>query len=160
MSVPAILGVYREGPESTEDEAVRGRWSAWCIPGSAPRKVWKDAEGALNAAIRARGFVNLYVYYGDDLPIEYLLKLDQIEVYDHPSPAPGPAIDASKRPHVWIRYAGIVRLERALRRDDFREIELVDGRFSEESRPLGEPAWMKMYHTGLVFVSDPFIQDH
>ena len=53
---------------------------------------------------------------------------------------------------------GIERLEPPMRRDDFQEMELVEGRFSEELRPLGEPAWTKMHHSGLVCVRDPFIQ--
>jgi hypothetical protein len=157
MPVLAILGVYKEGPESTDNEVVRGKWSAWRIPSSAPRKLWKDAEGALNAAMRARGYINLYVYYGDDLPIEFALKVDQLEINDRLSSAPGPGFDPSQRAYVWIRYGGIERLERALRRDDFHEIELVQGSLSDESRPLAESAWVKMHHTGLVFVRDPFL---
>jgi hypothetical protein len=156
MSTVAILGVYKDGPESTDDKSVGGMWSAWRIASSAPRKLWKDAEGALGAAIRSREFIRLYVYYGEDLPIEYVFKIDQIEVNDRLSPAPGPAFDPSQRAYVWIRYAGIERLDQALRRDEFRELELMEGRFSEDSRPLGEPAWVKMHHTGLAFVEDPW----
>ncbi|MFI5457628.1 MAG: hypothetical protein ACHRXM_19470 [Isosphaerales bacterium] len=156
----AILGVYKDGPESTQVEVVRGKWSAWRIPSSAPRKLWKDAEGALNAVIRSRGFVNLYVYYGENLPVEYVLKIDQIEVYNCPSPAPGPAFDPSQRAYVWIRYAGIERLEQALSRDNFRELELSGGQFAEDSRPIGESGWANMHHSGLVFVEDPLTQSH
>ena len=151
----AILGVYKDGPESTQDEVVRGKWSAWRIASSAPRKLWKDAEGALDAVIRRHGIVNLYVYYGENLPVEYVLNVDQIEVYDRLSPAPGSAFDPSQRAYVWIRYAGIERLERALCRDDFRELELSGGQFAEDARPLGESGWAKMHHSGLVFVDDP-----
>jgi hypothetical protein len=159
MPAVAILGVYKEGPEAKDDEGVRGKWSAWRIPGSAPRKVWKDAEGALNAAIRTRGFINVYVYYGDNMPIEYALKVDQIEMYDHLSSPPGPAFP-SLPAYVWIKYCGIERLEPVLRRDDFQELELIHGRFAEVPRPLGDAAWTKMHHSGLVFVMDPFIEDH
>jgi hypothetical protein len=158
MPALAILGVYKDGPESTDDEVVRNRWSAWRIPNSAPRKLWQDAAASLNAVIRRRGFIKLYVYYGDDMPIQYVLRVDQIEVHDRLSPAPGPAFDPSQRAYVWIRYSGIERLEQALRRDDFRELELVQGRFAKESRHLAEPAWAKMHHTGLVFVEDPLIE--
>lgn len=157
MSEVAILGVYNDGPESTDNEVVRGRWSAWRIPSNAPRKLWKDAEVALNAAIRRQGFINIYVYYGENLPIQYALQVDQIEVYDHLSQAPGPAFDPSQQSYVWIRYGRIEELERTLRRDDFQELELVGGRFSDVSKPLGESAWAKMRRTGLVFVEDPLI---
>jgi hypothetical protein len=98
------------------------------------------------------------VYYGDDLPIEYALRVDRIEVHDRLSPAPGPTFDASQRAYVWVRYGGIERLQPPLRRDSFRELELTEGRFAGEPRPLGEPAWAKMHHTGLVFVEDPRAQ--
>jgi hypothetical protein len=159
MPAVAILGVYKDGPEATDPDVVRGKWSAWRIPSSSPRKVWKAAEGALNAAMRTRGYINVYVYYGDNLKIKEVLEVDQIEVYDHLSLEPGPSFYPTQRAYVWIRYSGYKKLELEMRRDDFREMELVHGHFSEETRPLGEPAWVMLRHTGLVFVRDPFIED-
>ena len=92
------------------------------------------------------------------MEIEYVLKVDEIEVHDRLTPAPGPAFDPSQRAYVWVRYGGIEKLDPKLRRDDVRELQLVGGAFADIARPLGEPAWAKMHHTGLVFVEDPLEQ--
>jgi hypothetical protein len=69
----AILGVYTEGPESSNDQDFVDRWSPWRLEAQSPVKLWKDAERALRKALRLYRVLNLYVYYGHDLPVERLL---------------------------------------------------------------------------------------
>jgi hypothetical protein len=151
----AILGVYKDGPESADNEVVSGKWSAWRLSTSSPKKLWKEAEAAIDAVIRRYGYINVYVYYGEGAAIPYVLRVDEIVINDKPSPAPGPALGPKQNSHVWIRYVGVERLAKEIPRDDFREIDVIKGQFSEVSRPLGDSAWMKMRHSGFVFVEDP-----
>jgi hypothetical protein len=56
---------------------------------------------------------------------------------------------------VWVQYAWARPLRQRLRRDDFRELPLIRGEFSEQSQPIGDLAWNQMRHTGLAFVEEP-----
>jgi hypothetical protein len=83
---------------------------------------------------------------GEDLGASVAVNIDGETVVD-------------QQAYVWVRYGGIERLRPPLRRDSFRELGLTEGRVAGEPRPLGEPAWAKMHHTGLVFVEEPRAQD-
>ena len=153
----AILGVYPEGPESTDDHHARGRWSPWRLPSQSPFKLWKDAEPELRRILRRGRPLPLYVYWGGNTQITQMLLVDDLVIGEELVAAPDPTFSmySETRSRVWLRYAGFQTLKRALRRDDFREVPLVRGRFAAESRPIGELSWVQMHHSGLTFVEVP-----
>lgn len=150
-----ILGVYPEGPDTTDDDQARGRWSPWRLPSQAPYKLWKQAEPELRRLL-SRG-KPIPLYWGENSPISQVFLVDDLVVEEDLVPAPQPTFPdyADLQSRVWIRYAGFHTLKRPLRRDDFREVPLVWDRFATESRPIGELSWVQMHHSGLTFVEKP-----
>jgi len=157
MPKVAILGRYFAGPELVAGAEVTGKWASWCIAGSTPRKIWQDAEDTLQTVIKTTGYVNVFVYLGENIPVRHVLRVDGLVVAPETVAAPGPTFDnyANDKSHAWLRYAKMQELKQALPRDGFRELPLHDGEFATAAQKIEARAWFQMRNTGVIFVEDP-----
>lgn len=157
MATVAVLGSYPDGMEAQSDAEFVGKWSPWKRNGNAPRKIWTQAEPTLRQVIARDGFVNLLVYYGGNLPVEYVLRVDDLVVSEKSIGPPGPTFPAmeSETAPVWIRYAGRVKLRHKIRHPDLREVPLTASGFGAPPIQIREQTWLQMFQTGLFFIADP-----
>jgi hypothetical protein len=160
----AILGSYPEGLLGITHEAeTNGRWDAWRRGSNQPVWIWQFAEAELRATIRRYGFVNIYVYYGQEIDrnVEYVLRMDDFRLSRQSTGPPGPpgsACDESQTSKIWIKYTNASSLEHfhpKISRERFLQLSLRGSRFSEEPQPIDARAWEQMHLTGLIFVDDP-----
>ena len=140
--MPAILGSYPEGPETQNSEDAAGRWSPWRRENSILLSIWQQAQPALERIISRQGFVRCFVYYGRNLPVELVYRVDALAISPELIPAPGLtfAFAAQEQAHVWLRYVGQDRLRTPIPRDDFQELPLVKGQFAAEGIPISQRA--------------------
>lgn len=157
----AILGSYPEGLLGITQEAeTNGRWDAWRRGSSQPVWIWQTAEAELRATIRRYGFVNIYVYYGQekDRNVEYALRMDDFRLSRQAIGPPGSAFDGSQTCKIWIKYSDAGSLEHfdpKVARERFLQLNLRGSKFEEEPEPINARAWEQMHLTGLIFVDDP-----
>lgn len=157
----AILGSFPEGLLGiTHESETNGRWDTWRRGASQPVWIWQSAEAELRSTIRRYGFVNIYVYYGQekDRNIEYVLRMDDFRLSRQAIGPPGPAFAESQTCKIWIKYADTGSLEHfdpKILRERFLQLPLHGNRFAEEPQPIDSRAWEQMHLTGLIFVQDP-----
>lgn len=157
----AILGSFPEGLLGiTQESETNGRWDAWRRGSSQPVWIWQSAEAELRATIKRYGFVNIYVYYGQekDRNIEYGLRMDDFRLSHQAIGPPGPCFDENQTCKIWIKYADAGSLEHfdpKIMRERFLQLALRGNRFAEETQPIDSRAWEQMHLTGLIFVEDP-----
>lgn len=152
MGEVVILGAYPLGPESLDTALYADRWTCWKMGSSSPRAIWKDHEVALREIIRRQGYLSIYPSYGQNLPIEYELRVKTFRVFDTQQGPPGETFPQfeTETANTWLRYKEAKKLRRPIPRQRFVERPVINGEFGP-AQPIGEAGWLQMWRTGLVF---------
>lgn len=152
MSDVVILGAYPAGLETYDMDQYTNRWTCWKFASSSPRAIWRDPEPLLRAIIRQRGYLSVYPSYGQGVPIEHELRVDDFRVFDSQQGPPGetfPQYEAEVA-NTWLRYQVGKKLRRPIPRNRFMERPFTGTAFGPP-QPISEGGWLQMYRTGVVF---------
>jgi hypothetical protein len=151
----AILGSWPDGL-STLPEGHAGKWEPWFRSGTKPPwQIWQSVESEIRAVIKRYGFLNIYIYYGDKQPVEFVARIRDLAVSPKPIAPPGPHLGEAANYHVWLQYQSVKQLRRKIDRDQFRELPYAAGQISQTPQPISQAAWQLMHFTGLLFIVDP-----